>query len=62
MRVVVAILLIVYLLGVGVDLAPSVWSGWNTGNGALMLGDVARALPHALTWPVAVYRSMSGRP
>ncbi len=60
MRVVIAILLIIYVIGVGVELAPSVWSGWSTGNGSLMLGAITRALPEALAWPVLVYRSIMG--
>ena len=48
MRVVVAALLIVYLIGVGVDLASSIWSGWSTGNGSRMMNNITRALPDAL--------------
>jgi hypothetical protein len=59
-RVVIAILLIVYLIGVGVELAPSVWSGWSTGNSSLMLGAITRRLPEALAWPVLFYRSIAG--
>ena len=60
MRVVIATLLIVYLIGVGVDLAPAIWSGWSSGNGAIMLGNMTRTLPDALAWPVSAYRSISG--
>jgi hypothetical protein len=43
LRVAIAILLIVYLIGVGVDLAPAIWSGWSSGNGSIMLGSITRA-------------------
>jgi hypothetical protein len=59
-RVIIATLLIVYLIGVGVELAPSVWSGWSTGNGSRMVNNMIGALPDALAWPASAYRGIAG--
>jgi hypothetical protein len=54
------LLIIVYLVGVGVELAPVVQGQWNSGTAADFAGGVARALPDAMTWPAKVYRSVVG--
>jgi hypothetical protein len=58
MRLVFAMLFIVYFFGVGLDLAPGFWAGWNTRNTAVAV-NVTRDLPKALIWPVTIYRSIS---
>jgi hypothetical protein len=52
MRLVLALLIIVYLVGVGVVLAPVVESAWNSETAAAFFDSVGQALPDALSWPV----------
>jgi hypothetical protein len=56
MRTLVALLVIVYLVGVGVVLAPTVKAKWNTASTSQFVASVATEMPRALTWPATVYR------
>ena len=59
MRLLIALILIIYLVGVGVVLAPAVQSAWNSER----LGfrdQLAQALPDALAWPVRLARANAG--
>jgi hypothetical protein len=58
MRLLLAVIIIVYLVGVGVFLAPTVQSTWNSEPASGFVASVAQALPDALAWPVKVYRNM----
>ena len=48
MRVLIALLVIAYLVGVGVELAPTIKANWSTGP--------------ALSWPATAYRSIAEKP
>ena len=61
MRVLIALIVIVYLIGVGVVLAPTVEGKWNTATAAELASSVGQALPHAFAWPVAAYHSLTGK-
>lgn len=58
MRAFIALIVIVYLVGVGVALAPTISTKWNTATAADLFGSVWVELPGALAWPVAVYHRM----
>jgi hypothetical protein len=58
LRLIFAMLFIVYFFGVGLYLAPGFWAGWDTTNKAVVV-NVTRDLPQALIWPVRAYRSIS---
>ena len=58
MRVFVALVVIVYLVGVGVALAPTVRSKWNNATASDLASSVAQNLPYAVAWPARVYRSL----
>jgi hypothetical protein len=60
MQLIIALIVIVYLVGVGVVLSPVVQSGWNSEPASALAENVAQALPHALAWPARVARSASG--
>jgi hypothetical protein len=60
MRVLVLLVLIVYCIGVGVELAPTIRSGWNHVSASDLAANVSHALPEALAWPAQVYRSLAG--
>jgi hypothetical protein len=60
MRLLLAILLIVYLVGVGVVLSPTVRSTWSSAPASTLAESVAQALPNALAWPARAAREVSG--
>jgi hypothetical protein len=57
MQLIIALIVIIYLVGVGVVLSPVVRSGWNSEPASALAESVAQALPEALTWPVRAARS-----
>jgi hypothetical protein len=60
MRVLIALLVMVYLVGVGVVLAPVVEGGWNSETASAFMTTLAQALPDALTWPVRLVHARAG--
>jgi hypothetical protein len=58
---ILTLLVIVYLVGIGVVLAPTVQREWNTGTASEFFGSVVRELPVAAAWPVALYHRMIDR-
>ena len=60
MRLLLALIIIVYLVGVGVILAPTVRSTWNSEPASAFAQSVAQALPDALAWPVRAAPSVRG--
>jgi hypothetical protein len=61
MRLVVALLVIIYLLGIGVALAPTIKDKWGSASASDLATSVAQDLPNALAWPARAYRSMTER-
>jgi hypothetical protein len=60
MRLLLALIIIVYLVGVGVFLAPTVQSTWSTEPASAFFASIMQALPDALAWPARAYRNMRG--
>ncbi len=61
MRTLIALLIIVYLVGVGVVLAPTVKAKWNTASTSQFVASLATEMPTALAWPAAVFRGTTQR-
>ena len=61
MRALIALIVIVYLVGVGVVLAPTIQAKWSSAPASDLATSVGQALPNALVWPVSAYHSISGR-
>jgi hypothetical protein len=61
MRTLIAFLAVVYLVGVGVVLAPTVKAKWDTASTSQFVASVANEMPSALAWPAAVYRNTTER-
>jgi len=59
MRALIAFIAIVYLVGVGVVLSPTVQAEWNSGTPSNLAASIGQALPNALTWPAGIYHSMT---
>jgi hypothetical protein len=60
MRLLLALIIIVYLVGVGVVLSPTVRSGWNSEPASALTDHVVQALPDALAWPARAARAFRG--
>jgi hypothetical protein len=59
MRLLLALIVIIYLVGVGVVLSPVVRSTWNSAPVSVLAESVAQSLPDALAWPVRAARSVT---
>jgi hypothetical protein len=61
MRTLIGLTVIVYLVGVGVVLSPTIGTKWNSGPASDLAASVVQALPDAVAWPARAYRSMTER-
>jgi hypothetical protein len=59
MRALIALIVIVYLVGVGVVLSPTIQAEWNSGTTSNLFSSIGQALPNALAWPVRIYHGMT---
>jgi len=60
MRAIIALIVIVYVVGVGFVLAPTIQAKWNSAPASDFAASVGQALPNALAWPASAYRSLIG--
>jgi hypothetical protein len=60
MPLLIALIMIIYILGVGVVLSPTIEARWNGGSASNLATSVAQALPNAAAWPVRAYHSITG--
>ena len=56
MRVLIAFLVIIYLVGVGVALSPMIQTKWSSATASDLATSVVQALPDALAWPAAAFQ------
>ena len=61
MRVLIALLVIIYLVGVGIALSPTIQAKWSGGSASDLATSVAQALPNAVVWPARAYHSVIDR-
>ncbi len=62
MRSLIALILIVYLVGVGVVLAPTFQAKWSSGTPAELFNATMHDLPVALAWPARQYHRFMDAP
>ena len=60
MRFLLAIIVIIYLVGVGIVLSPTVRSTWNSEPASVLSDRIVQALPEALAWPVRAAHAFTG--
>jgi hypothetical protein len=60
MRLLLAIIVIIYLVGVGVVLSPTIRSTWDSEPASALADHVIQALPSALAWPVRAAHAFTG--
>jgi hypothetical protein len=61
MRALIALVVIVYLVGVGVALAPTIQAKWNTASASDLAASVAHDLPNAIAWPTRAFHNATAR-
>jgi hypothetical protein len=58
---IITLLVIIYLIGIGVVLAPTIQAQWNTGTASEFSGRILQELPVAAAWPVTLYHRLVDR-
>jgi hypothetical protein len=61
MRMLIAFIVIVYLVGVGVVLSPTIQTKWNSASASELATSVAQALPDAFAWPARAFHGAQAR-
>ncbi len=61
MRLLISFLVLIYIVGIGVALSPTVEGKWKDASASEFATSVAHALPDAVAWPATVYHSVTGR-
>jgi hypothetical protein len=61
MRVLIALIIIVYLVGVGVVLAPAIETNVDSASASELASRIAQSLPDAVAWPSRAYRALTQR-
>jgi hypothetical protein len=59
MRAFIALMVVVYLVGVGVALSPTIRDEWGSAPASVLAASVAQDLPVAAAWPARAFRSMT---
>ena len=62
MRSLLSLIIIIYLIGIGVMLAPTFRTSWTTVPASQLAASVVQELPNAVAWPVAVYHRLADTP
>lgn len=58
----ISLILLVYLIGVGVELFPVARASWNTAPASELVANLLDYLPEAARWPVRVFDAVRGDP
>jgi hypothetical protein len=59
MRLFITLLVVIYLVGIGVALSPTLREKWSGASASDLAGSVAQALPDAAAWPVRAFHSIT---
>jgi hypothetical protein len=55
------LIVIIYLVGIGVELSPTIQAKWNGASASDLVTSVVQELPNAMAWPVRVFRRITER-
>lgn len=58
MRMLISLIVIIYLIGVGVVLSPTILSKWSSATASDLASSVSQSLPGALAWPARAFHSV----
>jgi hypothetical protein len=61
MRALIALIVILYLVGVGIALSPTIQTKWASATASELAASVSQELPNAVAWPVRAYHSITAR-
>jgi len=61
MRLLIALIVIIYIVGVGVVLSPTIQAKWSGAPASNFATSVAEAPPNAVAWPVRAFQSITNR-
>ena len=61
MRALIALIVIIYVVGIGVVLSPTIRDKWTGASASDFTTSIVQALPIAMAWPATVYRSVTQR-
>jgi hypothetical protein len=61
MRLLIALIVIIYIVGIGVVLSPTIQAKWSGAPASNFATSVAEALPNAVAWPVRAFQSITNR-
>jgi hypothetical protein len=61
MRTIISLIVIIYLVGIGVALSPTIQAKWNSSSASDLAASVAQELPNAVAWPARAYHSITDR-
>jgi hypothetical protein len=59
MRTLIALIVIIYFVGVGIALSPTILAKWNGASASDLATSVAQALPNAVAWPARAFHSIT---
>jgi hypothetical protein len=59
MRALIALIVIIYIVGIGVALSPTIEAKWSCGTASDFATSVAQALPGAVAWPARAFHSIA---
>jgi len=55
------LLVVVYIIGICVQLAPVVRASWDTLPASRLMAEVIAQMPEAAAWPVRVFDNLRGK-
>jgi hypothetical protein len=61
MRLLIALIVIIYLVGVGGALAPTIQAKWNGASASDLATSLVQEVPSAMAWPARAYPSITAR-
>jgi hypothetical protein len=62
MRLLIGLLIVIYLVGVGVELSPTIQTKWSGASASELVASVVQELPDAMAWPTRLLRRLTDRP
>jgi len=62
MRLLIGLLIVIYLVGVGVELSPTIQTKWSGASASELVASVVQELPDAMAWPTSLLRRLTDRP
>jgi hypothetical protein len=59
MRTLIALAVVIYFVGIGVVLSPTIQTNWRSASASDLVATVAHELPNAVVWPARAFHSVT---